>query len=80
MPKSDSETSRAETITAALIYLMSQYAHTGCPRLALCVSRHMECLAAHPGVTPVVRDVCAGLCEVWSRTASSGSRNDQPVH
>ena len=33
----ETETSRAETITAALLYLMTHYARTGCPRLALCV-------------------------------------------
>jgi hypothetical protein len=31
--------SRAETITAALLYLMTHYARTGCPRLAVYVSR-----------------------------------------
>ena len=42
------KTARVETVTAALIYLMTHYARTGCPRLALCVSRHMQCLASHP--------------------------------
>jgi hypothetical protein len=41
----DSEDSRVETITAALVYLMTHYARTGCPRLAVCVSRHMQALA-----------------------------------
>ena len=42
------EESRVETITAALIYLMSQYTRTGCPRLAVCIARHMQCLSLHP--------------------------------
>jgi hypothetical protein len=27
---------------------MTHYARTGCPKLAVCVSRHMQCLAVHP--------------------------------
>jgi len=33
--------SPVESISAALVYLMTQYARTGCPRLALYVSRHL---------------------------------------
>jgi hypothetical protein len=61
----DPEASRAETITAALLYLMTHYARTGCPRLALCVSRHMQCLAVHPDAAPAVRDICASLHGSW---------------
>lgn len=61
--------SRVETITAALLYLMTHYARTGCPRLALYVSRHMQCLAAHPEAAPVLRDICAGLHGAWSAVA-----------
>lgn len=66
MQDTDVEESRAETITAALLYLMTHYARTGCPRLALCVSRHMQCLAVHPKVDPVVRDICASLHGAWA--------------
>lgn len=38
------ETTRAETVMAALLYLMTHYARTGCPKLAVCVSRHMQWL------------------------------------
>ena len=48
MEKKDEEPERVETVVAALIYLMTHYARTGCPRLAVCVSRHMQCLAVHP--------------------------------
>lgn len=61
----DPEVTRIETITAALIYLMTHYARGGCPRLALCVSRHMQCLAAHPDAAPVLRDICASLQGSW---------------
>jgi hypothetical protein len=61
----DAEESRVETITAALVYLMTHYARTGCPRLAVCVSRHMQALALHPDAAPVVRDTCAALHGAW---------------
>lgn len=43
----DAEESRVERVTAALIYLMTHYARTGCPRLAVCITRHMQRLALH---------------------------------
>jgi hypothetical protein len=61
--------SRAETITAALIYLMTHYARTGCPRLAGCIARHMQCLALHGGTDPVVREMCASLHGAWADAA-----------
>jgi hypothetical protein len=70
MPYPEPDASRADTVTAALLYLMTHYARTGCPRLALCVSRHMQCLAAHPDASPVVRDICAGLHGAWQQAAS----------
>lgn len=80
-PHPDPEVARAETVTAALLYLMSQYARTGCPRLALCVSRHMQCLAVHPDVAPVVRDICASLHGAWSKAASgSSNEGDETLH
>jgi len=60
---------RAETITAALLYLMTHHARTGCPRLAVCVARHMQCLAVHPDAPPVVREICASLHGVWDPVA-----------
>lgn len=54
---------------AALLYLMTHYARTGCPRLALYVSRHLQCLALHPDAAPVVRDICAGLHGTWTAAA-----------
>jgi len=71
--------SRAETITAALLYLMTHYARTGCPRLALCISRHMQCLASHPDADPVIRDICASLYGAW-REASIGAAAGDAVH
>jgi hypothetical protein len=56
---------RVDIVVATLLYLMTHYARTGCPRLALCISRHMQCLATHPDAAPVVRDICASLHGAW---------------
>ena len=62
----DTDETRVETLTAALLYLMTHYARTGCPKLAVCVSRHMQCLALHPDAAPVLRDICASLHGAWT--------------
>lgn len=62
----DPEAPRAETIIATLIYLLTHYARNGCPRLAVCVFRHMECVASHPGAARVIRQVCASLQGDWA--------------
>ncbi len=80
MCRTDPEASRAETITAALLYLMTHYARTGCPRLALCVSRHMQCLALHSGAPRVVRDICASMHGAWQAAAESQSAVTGPLH
>ena len=71
---------RVETVTAALIYLMTHYARTGCPRLALCVSRHMQCLASHPGAPGVLRDICASLHGAWSHAAAPSAPERGALH
>ena len=68
--------SRLENITAALVYLMTHYARTGCPRLAICVSRHMQAIALHPDAAPVLRDICAGLHGVWAEAPGE----NQAIH
>ncbi len=79
MQSNEEEFSRAETVVAALIYLMTHYARTGCPRLALCVSRHMQCLAAHPDAAPVLREICAALHGAWGRAAAC-DQNESSIH
>jgi hypothetical protein len=71
---------RVETVTAALIYLMTHYARTGCPRLALCVSRHMQCLASHPEAPGVLRDICASLHGAWSQAAAPAAQAPGALH
>jgi hypothetical protein len=68
--------SRVENITAALVYLMTHYARTGCPRLAVCVSRHMQAIALHPDAAPVLRDICAGLHGAWAHAPA----DQQAIH
>lgn len=79
MLKPDPDTSRKETITAALHYLMTHYARTGCPRLAHCVSRRMQCLALHPDATPAVCDICAALHGVRGRAACQERTESAPL-
>jgi len=78
--RADDETSRPETIIAGLVYLMSCYARSGCPRVAVCISRHMQCLALHPEAPRVVRDTCAALHGAWSRMAETAPAADAPLH
>lgn len=80
MRTSQIEESRVETITAALVYLMTHYARTGCPRLAVCISRHLQCLAVHPDAPPVLRDICAALHGSWTEGAQAGSVPRGPLH
>ena len=74
MEHADCESPRIETLVAALIYLMTHHAQSGCPRLALFVSRHLQCLALHPDAAPIVRDMCASVHGAWTRAASSDDR------
>lgn len=80
MQQTDEEPERAETLVAALFYLMTHYARTGYPRLAVCVSRHMQCLAIHPEAPPDVRDICAALHAAWSDSATGNSRQRALTH
>ena len=76
----EDDTSRPEIIIAGLVYLMSCYAGSGCPRLAVCISRHMQCLALHPDAPRVVRETCAALHGAWSRVAEGGAAPEAPLH
>lgn len=80
MQTEQNEEPRVETLTASLLYLMSHYMRSGCPRLALCVSRHMQCLAVHPDAAPVVRDICAGLHGAWSAAAGPHDGGTAVLH
>ena len=61
--------SRPAVIIAALLYLITAYQRTPCPCVALCVVRHLECLAAHAEADPVIRQICGAVRETWARMA-----------
>lgn len=60
---------RAETLTGALIYLMTAYQRRHCARIAVMVQRHLQAMAQHPDVDPEVRQVCDGLWRQWALAA-----------
>lgn len=64
--KTAEEEPRVDILVASLLYLMTQHARSACPRLAICVSRHLQCLALHPGASTVLRDTCASLHGAWN--------------
>lgn len=80
MQDAEAEESRAETVVAALLYLMTHYARTRCPQLALCVARHMQCLAVHPHADPVVRDICASLQGAWAPAGDDQRNSNLTTH
>lgn len=57
-----------ERATAALVYLMSAFARSRCPRLACMVGHHLEMLARHPESPELIRDTCAQLIPAWRET------------
>jgi hypothetical protein len=72
----DSQATRAETLVAALLYLMTHYARTGCPRLAACISQHLQCLCVHPHTDAVIREICASLQGVWAEAGMNPAPTD----
>ena len=79
MKSRDSGSPHADTLLAALIYLMSCHVRSGCPRVAACVSDHLRRIALHPDVAPIVREVCAGLRSAWASEAKN-HRVQEAVH
>jgi hypothetical protein len=73
MNPSDFDATRPETLVAGVLHLMTHYARSGCPRLAACISRHLQCLCAHPGADPLIREICAGLHGAWAEAATGGA-------
>jgi hypothetical protein len=67
--------SRPAVVVAALLYLITAYQRTPCPCVALCIVRHLECLAGHEAADPVIRQICSAARETWSQAA----RNSPPA-
>ena len=64
----------AETVSNALLYLMTAYQRTQCPCVATAIVRHLECLAALPGTSEPVRLLCARLQFDWRQSVRTGGR------
>ena len=71
--------SRPELVLGAVLYLMTAYRRTPCPRIAACVAAHLDCLAAHPQVDPTLRELCAGMRSEWHGAAVAAGHPRQ-VH
>jgi hypothetical protein len=80
MPISKPSSTPVETIVAALIYVMTYHARTGCPELAGVVAQHMRRLAAHPDSQDVVRRLCDELHETWDDIACGDRRSQIRTH
>ena len=78
MTRSIAQPSCVETVLAALLYLMTAYQRTRCPRIAACVAAHLDCVADHPGADAAIRAVCAGTRREWWGTARATPQ--QQIH
>jgi len=63
----------AETVSNALLYLMTAYQRTQCPCVAAAIVRHLEYLAASPGTAEPLRLLCTRLQFEWRLPARTGS-------
>ena len=72
----DPQASRLDTVLGAVLYLMTAYHRTRCPRIAACVAAHLACIAAHPHATPTIREVCSGMHEEWRGAAGTAPRRN----
>ena len=72
--------SRPAIIIGALLYLITAYQRTPYPCVALCIVRHLECLAGHEAADPVIRQICRSVRETWARVAGSIRPAGSPVH
>ncbi|MGQ0545137.1 MAG: hypothetical protein ACT4P3_07365 [Betaproteobacteria bacterium] len=61
----------ADTLVAAMVYLMTRYERTRCRWLALRIAQHMQWLAIHPEAGAALRDACAALHGAWARSAAA---------
>lgn len=67
MDKIDPARCRIETLISGLLYMMTAYRRRSCPRLALSIAAHLDCLAHHPDAADTVRQVASGMCGEWKR-------------
>lgn len=69
MQSLDPTSCRLETLIGSLLYMMTAYPRHACPRLALSIAAHLDCLARHPDADDRVRRIAGGVCGEWKRVA-----------
>ena len=58
-----------ENILVAALYLATNFAKSGCPRLSHLIMHQLEFVLSHPteSVSPPVRETCQRLHQVWEQ-------------
>ncbi len=65
----DTCTPPLEVLQAALMYLMSRYARSGCQHLMPAIVQHLQLIHSHPqseSESGVLRNACARLANEWT--------------
>jgi hypothetical protein len=62
-----------ETVSNALLYLMTAYQRTRCPCVAAAIVRHLEYLAMSPRTAEPLRLLCTRLQFEWRQPARAGA-------
>ena len=70
IPMTDPALPSVETVSNALLYLMTAYQRTQCPCVAAAIVRHLEYLAALPSTTEPLRLLCTRLQFDWRQPAA----------
>jgi hypothetical protein len=62
--------------TAALLFLMTQWSQSQCARLIPLIVEHLSILERHANadVSPIMREVCAGLQAKWRMKGPAAAR------
>src|SRR5262249_8736610 len=75
----DADPSAPANVLAATLYMMTLYQRSHCPRLALSIAAHLDCLSRHPGVDELVRSVADGMHDEWHVVARGGFAPQRPM-
>ncbi len=75
-----------ENLLVAALYLATNFAKSGCPRLSHLLLHQLEFVVSHPrdGVSPMVHETCKKLHETWEhihaeRVMAIADAEAQPV-
>jgi hypothetical protein len=66
----DPSPAKLSTVLGAALYLMTSYRRSRCPRVALMVARHLECVAAHRDSDATMRQLCTSLSREWNAASA----------